>query len=127
MTTLKTASGRLCHINNIWRTAYGYDQRVEVFGSQGMVRAENRPTTGLVRYTAEGALHDRLLSGPTDSDRFFLYKYEEAYRRELDHFIDSVEAGVRPAITVEDGLRSQLLVEAAVKSIQTNTPVRVAE
>ena len=51
MTTLKTARGALCHINNIWRTTYGYDQRLEVHGAKGMLRAENRPETSLVRYT----------------------------------------------------------------------------
>ena len=125
MTTLKTAGGQLCQINNIWRTVYGYDQRLEVFGSKGMLRAENRPTTSLVRYTADGALHDRLLSGPPDYSQPFLYKYAEAYPRELDHFIDAVQRGVQPAITVEDGFKAQLLVEAAVKSIQTDSPVMV--
>ena len=70
LTTLKTARGALCNINNIWHTTYGYDQRLEVHGAKGMLRAENRPETGLVRYSAAGALHDRLLSGPR-TDRSF--------------------------------------------------------
>lgn len=125
MTTLKTASGALCHINNIWRTVYGYDQRIEVFGSAGMLRAENRPATSVVRYTAEGALHDRLLSGPPGANDFFMYKYAESYPREMNHFIEAVESGVPPSISVEDGFRAQLLVEAAVESVRTNRPVRV--
>ena len=125
MTTLTTASGQLIHINNHYGAWYGYDQRIEVVGSKGMLRAENRPTTSLVRYMPDGATHDRLFSGPPDTNLYFHYKYEEAYRRELDLFIDAVESGAKPLITVEDGYRAQLLVEAAVESMQTNSPVKV--
>jgi myo-inositol 2-dehydrogenase/D-chiro-inositol 1-dehydrogenase len=125
MMTLKTASGALGHINNSWRAVYGYDQRVEVYGSEGMLRAENRPETSAVRYTAEGAVHDRLFSGPPDSDQFFLHMYAECYPREMDHFIQAVESGVSPKISVEDGLRAQLLIEAALESVETNRPAKV--
>ena len=127
MTTLKTARGALCHINNIWRTTYGYDQRLEVHGAKGMLRAENRPETSLVRYTTAGALHDRLLSGPPDGSQFYFHKYAEAYPGEMNHFVESLEAGRRPMVSVGDGYRSQLLVEAAVESLKTNRPVQVAE
>lgn len=127
MTTLKTARGALCHINNIWRTTYGYDQRLEVHGVKGMLRAENRPETSLVRYTAAGALHDRLHSGPPDGSQFYLHKYAAAYPAEMNHFVESLEESMPPMVSVEDGYRSQLLVEAAVESLKTNRPVRVAE
>ncbi|MCY4079886.1 MAG: Gfo/Idh/MocA family oxidoreductase [Caldilineaceae bacterium] len=127
MTTLKTGRGALCHINNIWRTTYGYDQRLEVHGVKGMLRAENRPETGLVRYTAGGVLHDRLHSGPPGGSQFYLHKYAAAYPAEMNHFVESLEEGRRPMVSVEDGYRSQLLVEAAVESLKTNRPVRVAE
>ena len=127
MTTLKTGRGALCHINNIWRTTYGYDQRLEVHGAKGMLRAENRRETSLVRYTAAGALHDRLHSGPPGGSQFYLHKYAEAYPAEMNHFVESLEEGRRPMVSVEDGYRSQLLVEAAVESLKTNRPVQVAE
>lgn len=127
MITLKTASGALGHINNSWRAVYGYDQRVEVFGSQGMLRAENRPETSAVRYTAEGAVHDRLFSGPPDTNQFFLHMYADAYVAELAHFIEAVESGVSPKISVEDGLRAQLLIEAALESVRTNRPAKVQQ
>ncbi len=126
MITLKTASGALGHINNSWRAVYGYDQRVEVFGSEGMLRAENRPETSTVRYTAEGALHSRLFSGPPSMDQFYLHMYADTYGAELSHFIEAVEKGTPPKISIEDGLRSQLLIEAALESIRTNRPVEVA-
>ena len=127
LTTLKTGRGALCNINNIWHTTYGYDQRLEVHGSKGMLRAENRPETSLVRYTAAGALHDRLLSGPPDGAQFYFYKYAQAYPNEMNHFVESLEEGRTPMVSVEDGYRSQLLVEAAVESLKLNRPVQVAE
>ena len=127
MTTLKTGRGALCHINNIWRTTYGYDQRLEVHGVKGLLRAENRPETSLVRYTAAGALHDRLHSGPPEGSQFYLHKYAAAYPAEMNHFVESLEEGRRPMVSVEDGYRSQLLVEAAVESLKTNRPARVGE
>jgi myo-inositol 2-dehydrogenase/D-chiro-inositol 1-dehydrogenase len=127
LTTLKTGRGALCNINNIWHTTYGYDQRLEVHGSKGMLRAENRPETSLVRYTAAGALHDRLLSGPPDGSQFYFYKYAQAYPNEMNHFVESLEEGRPPMVSVEDGYRSQLLVEAAVESLKLNRPVQVAE
>ena len=126
MITLKTASGALCQINSSWRAVYGYDQRVEVFGSEGMLRAENRPVTSLVRYTRKGAFHDPLLSGPPGSNEFFLYRFAEAYPREMALFVDALKTGSRPMCSVEDGLRAQLIVEAAVESMKTNRPARVA-
>jgi myo-inositol 2-dehydrogenase/D-chiro-inositol 1-dehydrogenase len=125
MITLRTASGALGHINNSWRAVYGYDQRVEVYGSMGMLRAENRPETSAVHFTAAGAKRDRLFSGPPDSNQFFLHMYADTYAAEMAHFIEAVESGVQPAITVEDGLRAQLLIEAALESIRTNRPAKV--
>lgn len=123
MFTLKTAEDALCHINNSWRAVYGYDQRIEVFGSQGMLRAENRPTTSVVYYSAEGARHDRLFSGPRDSNEFFLHRYAESYQNEMNYFVESLCAGVKPSPSIEDGLRAQLLVQAAVDSLVSHKPV----
>lgn len=90
-----------------------------------MLRAENRPATSVVRHTAKGAWHDRPFSGPPDSNDFFIYKYAEAYQREMNHFIEALESGVAPRISVEDGFRAQLIVEAAVESLKTNRPVKI--
>ena len=127
LTTLQTASGKLCVINNSWRSCYGYDQRVEVMGSKGMLRAENRPETSAVLYTPEGALHDRLYSGPPDFHQFYLHLYAPTYPAELAHFIEVVEKGVPAKSNVVDGLRAQMLVEAAVQSVATGLPVKVPE
>jgi myo-inositol 2-dehydrogenase / D-chiro-inositol 1-dehydrogenase len=116
--TLRTASGSLCQISNSRRAVYGYDQRIEVFGSQGMLRAENNVPTTVELMTADGATTDKPLF-------FFLERYAEAYRVELNHFLDCLEGKAIPLADATDGLRSLLLAEAAVESLQTGGPVKV--
>ena len=82
MVILKTRSGSLCHINNSRRASYGYDQRVEVFGSKGMVRSDNlRPTAILKSNDLTTEAQDVLL-------HFFIERYTPAYLAEIDHFVD---------------------------------------
>ncbi len=116
--TLKTAEGALCQISNSRRAVYGYDQRIEVFGSGGMVRAANRTPTTVERVDAGGATTDKPLY-------FFLERYAEAYRAELDHFFDCVEAGTAPMAGPEDGRRALVLAEAAEESVKTGRAVKV--
>src|SRR5205807_2192775 len=97
MVILKTRSGRLCHINNSRRAVYGYDQRVEVFGSKGMVRSDNlRPTAILTSNEAATDARDVLLP-------FFVERYAQSYLLELDDFIDAVLSRRRPSVGAEDG------------------------
>ena len=116
--TLKTASGALCQITNSRRAVYGYDQRVEVFGSAGMLRAGNRTATTVEFSGSESVAVDK----PLD---FFLERYAEAYRIELDHFIGAVERGGQMRPGGEDGLRSLMLADAATESAKTGKPVAV--
>jgi myo-inositol 2-dehydrogenase/D-chiro-inositol 1-dehydrogenase len=119
MIVMRTASGALCHINNSRRTNYGYDQRVEAFGAEGMVRSNNHRPTEVSRHGAGGtATKDELLY-------FFIERYRAAYEAEIRDFIDQVTAGKPPNVTFEDGRRALLLSEAALKSYQTNKPVEV--
>jgi myo-inositol 2-dehydrogenase/D-chiro-inositol 1-dehydrogenase len=119
MIVMRTASGALCHINNSRRTNYGYDQRVEAFGAEGMVRSNNHRPTEVSRHGAGGtATKDELLY-------FFIERYRAAYEAEIRDFIDQVTAGNPPNVTFEDGRRALLLSEAALKSYQTNKPVEV--
>ena len=128
MTTLRTGSGQMCHINNIWRTQYGYDQRIEVFGSKGMLRAENRPETSVMHFREDGILLDRLIPSSEEawaSDDFFMPKYAAAYPHEMNLFVEAVISGEPPLVTIYDGYRAQLIVEAAVQSLSTNQPVKI--
>ena len=116
--TLKTKSGAICQITNSRRAVYGYDQRIEVFGSGGMLRAGNRTETSLEISDGTGVTGDKPMF-------FFLERYAEAYRLELDHFLDCLEKGSKPLAGVEDGLRSLLLADAATESVKTGRPVAV--
>ncbi len=116
--TLRTASGAFCQITNSRRAVYGYDQRVEVFGSAGMLRAGNRTATTVEYSGGEGVATDK----PLD---FFLERYAEAYRIELDRFIEAVGKGEKPSPGGEDGLRSLLLADAATESARSGKPVPV--
>ena len=112
---LKTASGKICQISNSRRATYGYDQRVEVHGSKGMIRAQNMLENVVETASAEGFRTAPVLN-------FFLERYTPAYQRELDHFVDCVLSGRAPAPTGHDGLRAQMLADAATESSRSGRP-----
>ena len=114
--TLRMPSGALCQIAGTRRAVYGYDQRIEVLGSEGALHAGNVVETTLVFHGAEGVVSDKPLP-------FFLQRYAEAYRRELDHFITAVAGGTVPAVTGADGIRALALADAAEESARTGRPV----
>ncbi|MEX3016106.1 inositol 2-dehydrogenase [Gymnodinialimonas hymeniacidonis] len=114
--TLTTASGRICQISNSRRAAYGYDQRVEVHGADGMLRAENILETSVESATAEGFKRSPTL-------HFFLERYEAAYAAEMKAFVAAVSAGEQPTPSIRDGLQAQILADAATQSRETGQPV----
>lgn len=116
--TLTTASGAICQITNSRRAVYGYDQRIEVFGAGGMLRAGNRTDTTVEVSDGTGVITDKPMY-------FFLERYADAYRIELDHFLDCLEKKATPLAGVEDGLRSLLLADAAAQSVTSGRPVKV--
>ncbi|HEY4161496.1 MAG TPA: inositol 2-dehydrogenase [Dongiaceae bacterium] len=118
MVMLKTASGAIGQISNSRRSVYGYDQRIEAFGSKGMLQAGNRtPTT--VEFSGEtNVARDKPL-------HFFLERYAEAYRAELQHFVDCCLGKAKPRTTIEDGRHALALAEAAVQSVKSGQPVRL--
>ncbi len=118
LVTLKTAGGALCQISNSRRAVYGYDQRIEVFGSKGMLRVENPKPTTLEHLDADGTTGDKPLY-------FFLERYAEAYRREMSHFVDCVAKGVPPLTGAEDGRRALVLADAASESLASGRPIRI--
>ncbi|HTW69325.1 MAG TPA: inositol 2-dehydrogenase [Acetobacteraceae bacterium] len=114
---LKTAAGRLCQISNSRRATYGYDQRIELHGSKGLLRAGNVTATTLEHADAGGFRTDPALP-------FFLERYAGAYRAELDAFIAAVQKGTAPKPDGDDGLRALILADAATRSAQTGQAVR---
>ena len=116
---LKTASGKLCQIACSRRATYGYDQRIEVLGSKGMLRAANIHETTVEFADVSGFHTDPLLN-------FFLERYVEAFRLELDYFIACVEKNISPSPSLRDGLRAQVLADAATEAVRTGAPVHIA-
>ncbi|KAA9131616.1 inositol 2-dehydrogenase [Marinihelvus fidelis] len=111
---LTTASGVQCQVTNSRRCAYGYDQRLEVFCAGGVARAGNETATTVAVGTGEGFVTEPALP-------FFLERYEQAYRLQLDAFIDAV-GGHRDATqtglaTGEEAVQSLRLAAAAQRSL----------
>lgn len=114
--TLVMPSGLLVSINNSWRSTFGYDQRAEIHGSKGTLHLGNVPSDTLAIWNGEGALAAR-------PHPFFLERYCEAYRRELDYFLASLSDGHRVTPSAGDGLRALEIAEAAEHSLRTGLPV----
>src|SRR3954469_14911905 len=119
MVVLRAVSGALVHINNSRRCAYGYDQRIEAFGERGMMQAGNRHDTTVEAWTAEGTHR----MDPVQD--FFIARYAEAYRAEIDHFISCVETGATPLAGFADGRAALALADAALESARTGRSVRL--
>ncbi len=113
---METKSGKVVQISNSRRASYGYDQRVEAHGDKGMIHAANVRETTVELVGAHGHTSDRALN-------FFLERYESAYRNELDAFVRAVQAGVKPHPDGEDGLKANILADAAFRSWQTKQRV----
>lgn len=117
---LKTASGKQAMISNSRRATYGYDQRIEVHGSKGMVSAENQRPVSIEVATATGytrpPLHD-----------FFMTRYTEAYAAEIASFIAALSGKGKAEPSGEDGLIALALADAAVKSVAEGRTVKLSE
>lgn len=116
--TLTTARGAICQITNSRRATYGYDQRVEVHGAKGMLRAGN-----VMEHTVELADASGFRAAPTKN--FFLERYSDAYRLELVHFAHAVANGTAISPNIHDGLKAQMLADAAAESLETGKAVSV--
>jgi myo-inositol 2-dehydrogenase/D-chiro-inositol 1-dehydrogenase len=117
--TLKTASGRLCQISNSRRATYGYDQRIEVHGSNGMLRADN-----MLENTVE--LSDGKGFRKAAAQPFFLERYAAAYRAEMEHFVNVITTGSKMTPSGVDGLKAQMLADAADASARDGQPRMLA-
>ncbi len=119
LVTLRTDSGALCQISNSRRAAYGYDQRVEVHGAAGMLIAENAATNTVSRFTEAGLARD-------PAPRFFVERYAEAYRAELEHFVQAIRTDGLPLLVgPEDGRQALVLAHAAQEALSRRRAVPV--
>ena len=118
--TLRFANGAFGLIDNSRKAAYGYDQRVEVFGSRGSAQAENdRPNTARL-LTEAGETAEKPLY-------FFLERYRQAFVDEMAAFADAVLKDKPVAVSGEDGLANMYAAVAALKSLKEKRPVSLEE
>lgn len=115
---MQTASGRIAVITNSRRAAYGYDQRIEVHGAKGMLRAGNVHASTVELASAGGFVADALL-------HFFTERYAAAYGAEVNAFIAALAAGTPMRPSGFDGLQAQRLADAATESWRSGAPVRL--
>lgn len=114
------ANGVITTIDNSRQAVYGYDQRVEVFGSAGMVASENPLTTTTVFRGVEGAQASTI-------PYFFLDRYIPSYLAEWSAFVDMVRGGAPSPVTLADGRAPLVIGLAARQSIRDNRPVRIGQ
>ena len=113
MIIMETASGKQCHINNSRSATYGYDQRVELFGSKGMVVSENRKPHELKKYNME------FVDKREPYLNFFIERYQEAYMNSITSFVEAIIEKKPVSVGFEDGRRALLLAEAEYKSVKS--------
>jgi myo-inositol 2-dehydrogenase/D-chiro-inositol 1-dehydrogenase len=112
-------SGALCQIDSVRRTGYGYDERIEVFGSKGMVESTRQRSRGVARYSGDKIVADGLHAS-------WFGRVEASYVQALDAFVTALQKGTAPSPSLDDGLKAQLIAEAATQSLTTGVPVRIA-
>ncbi|MCQ7583633.1 D-chiro-inositol-2-dehydrogenase IolG2 [Salmonella enterica] len=111
-------NGGYALINNSRRAVYGYDQRVEVFGSEGMAYADNVSESTVKVFNSQHCI----MKNPLPD---FTVRYREAYRTEILHFIDSVLHHTPVVCTGEDALLAQRIAIAAQQSLKSGLPVKI--
>ncbi|HIB1365243.1 TPA: D-chiro-inositol-2-dehydrogenase IolG2 [Salmonella enterica subsp. enterica serovar Muenchen] len=111
-------NGGYALIDNSRRAVYGYDQRVEVFGSEGMAYADNVSESTVKVFNSQHCI----MKNPLPD---FTVRYREAYRTEILHFIDSVLHHTPVVCTGEDALLAQRIAIAAQQSLKSGLPVKI--
>lgn len=118
--TLTFAGGTLGVIDNSRQAVYGYDQRIEVFGSKGSVESDNRTAAEVVVRGEEGISSEKPLW-------FFIERYHEAYLEEIRQFRDAILEDKPVPVDGMDGLKPVIIGLAATESLKTGVPVSIAE
>jgi myo-inositol 2-dehydrogenase/D-chiro-inositol 1-dehydrogenase len=115
---MRGADGALCHVTNSRHSAFGYDQRLEAFGSDGMLSVGNQHATSVRLSNASQT------EAAPEYFNFFLHRYTPAYRGELDQLITAMDQGDQPSPGFADGREALALADAALESFRTGHMVR---
>jgi len=119
MCLIKSEKGVICMINNSRHCSYGYDQRVEVFGSKGMVVSDNRRDNASEKFLeSKTAIKRPLLN-------FFIDRYEKAYQLQLNDLVYLVQKRKNPRASFEEGRKAIIIANAAYKSLKLNKVVKI--
>ena len=118
--TLSYADGKLAVIKNSRRAAYGYDQRLELLGADGLLQAQNMLENTVVKSTGQGIISAK----PT---YFFIERYMPAYKAEWAAFVAAVQEGDDMPVSLQDGVQALAMAEAAQRSFDSSRPVRLAD
>ena len=116
--SIRMNSGALCQIDSSRRAAYGYDERLEVFGSEGLAESARQSFRGASVYKGQQILKDGLHPG-------WFERIEQSYCEAIDAFFRSIEKGTRPSPSLEDGLKAQLIADKAMESMKTGQPTKI--
>lgn len=114
--TLTYADGRIAVIKNSRRAVYGYDQRVEILGSEGLLSAGNVLENTVSKATKQGVTSAK-------PEFFFLERYMRAYASEWDAFVAAILDGAAIPVSLKDGVAALALAEAATASAKSGQPV----
>lgn len=117
---LKFENGAIGTIDNSRQAVYGYDQRIEVFGSKGMIKTDNKTPDNHILLDADSVQSCKPLY-------FFLERYKDSFIAELQAFVDAIINDKEPPVTGHDGLMPIKLGMAAKKSFMENRPVKLSE
>jgi myo-inositol 2-dehydrogenase/D-chiro-inositol 1-dehydrogenase len=120
ISVLKFQNGSFATIENSRNSTYGYDQRVEVFGDQGLLATGNKSEDTVYSANSNGFHYPKPL-------KFFIERYKESYFNILDVFVKSLTQDLEPEVTQRDGLKSLIISLAAKKSQLENRTVSLSE
>lgn len=120
LVVLTFVNGVVATVDNCRKATYGYDQRVEVFGSKGMIQSNNKHPNTCVVSNDEAVSTSKAMS-------FFMDRYADAYRNEMVAFVECAQEGKPAPVGVADGRAAYLIGKAAKQSMETGLPVKMSE
>lgn len=121
MVLLKTKSGKQCVINGSREAVYGFDQRLEVLGSKGMLKTENHKENSLQKYSSTFTQAQEPLLN------FFLERHALSYKIELDQFVEAITTGTPFCTTPFDGLMALHIAMCAEEAVKTGQAVQIKD
>ena len=130
MVNLKFNNNSIGTVDGSMQSTYGFDQRVEIFGSKGCIFINNKVPTQILKYDSHGGSIDKLANEAWSNKKsnyslFYMERYHDAFIREFEEFFKSIKNDTTPICTGMDGLKNILICSAAKKSADSNLPIKI--